>query len=180
MNDDEQRVEDRPASEQEDEPTQASGAGESGDGGDEPSAQERAEQVAEEEEKAKEEIRELEQKDADELPEKPEDWPSGKAKYETFGGPEGQHAYDEGPEKKLGPSSLRHHEGGDTVTVEGEEVDDADQYKGDPVPGGPTDEQSPDDPGEHGKVEDDDEETGGPQGSSDGEGDDADEDESER
>ena len=65
------------------------------------------------------------------------DWPDDDLKYETFGGPEGEHPYDEGPEAKLGPSDVRHHDDG-KVTVEGEEVD-PDEYKGDPIPGGPTD-----------------------------------------
>lgn len=94
----------------------------------------RAQKVEKERQEAKEEMKELEENP----PEKLEDWPSGKAKYETFGGPEGDHSYDEGPEAKLGPSSLRRHEGGG-VTIEGEEVDDSDEYKGDPIPGGPTD-----------------------------------------
>jgi hypothetical protein len=42
--------------------------------------------------------------------------PDGQAKYETFGGAEGDHSYDEGPEAKLGPDSVRHHEDG---SVEG-------------------------------------------------------------
>ena len=71
-------------------------------------------------------------------PAKLEDWPDGKAKYETFGGPEGEHSYDEGPEQNLGPDSVRHHEDG-SVTVSGEQADDPDQYKGEPIPGGPTD-----------------------------------------
>ena len=83
---------------------------------------------------AKAKVRELE----DDPPEKLEDWPEDEAKYETFGGPEGTHSYAEGPEAKLGPSDVRHHEGG-KVTVEGEEVDDPDEYKGEPIPGGPTD-----------------------------------------
>jgi hypothetical protein len=37
--------------------------------------------------------------------------------------------------------SLRHHEGGD-VSIEGEKVDDPERYKGDPIPGGPTDKMS--------------------------------------
>src|ERR687893_1516275 len=89
-------------------------------------------------EKEKEEAREEVEKLEEEPPEKLEDWPDGKAKYETFGGPEGEHSYDEGPEKNLGPDSLRHHEDG-SVTVEGEEADDPDEYKGEPIPGGPTD-----------------------------------------
>ncbi len=167
MSDDEQQVEERT------DETEASSDGE------EPSAEERAKQVAEEEEKAKEEMREMEQQDAEELPQDLEDWPSGKAKYETFGGPEGQHSYDEGPETKLGPSSLRHHEGGDTVTVEGEEVDDAQKFKGDPVPGGPTDQNSPDASGESSgddersgddEASGDDERSDGPQASGDDDG----------
>ena len=75
-------------------------------------------------------------------PEKLEDWPQGKAKYETYGGPEGEHGYHEGPEQKLGPSSLRHHEGGE-VEIEGEKVDNPDEYKTDPIPGGPTDPNAP-------------------------------------
>jgi hypothetical protein len=98
----------------------------------------KSQQVEEDYEKAKEEVRELEENP----PEKLEDWPEGKAKYETFGGPEGEHGYHEGPEQKLGPSALRHREGG-AVDIEGEEVDDPSQYKGPPIPGGPTDPDTP-------------------------------------
>ena len=64
------------------------------------------------------------------------------------GGPEGQdHAYHEGPEQKLGPDSLRHKEGGE-VEIKGEEVDDPDEYKGEPIPGGPTDPESAGMPGD--------------------------------
>jgi hypothetical protein len=66
------------------------------------------------------------------------DWPDDENKYETFGGPEGDHGYEEGPEAKLGPSGLRHREDG-SVEIDGEEVDDPEEYKGDPIPGGPTD-----------------------------------------
>ena len=66
------------------------------------------------------------------------DWPDDEDKYETFGGPEGDHGYEEGPEAKLGPSGLRHHEDGG-VSIDGDKVDDPDEYKGDPIPGGPTD-----------------------------------------
>jgi hypothetical protein len=75
-------------------------------------------------------------------PEKLEDWPDDERKYETFGGREGDHSYAEGPEKNLGPSDLRHHEDG-SVTIKGEEVDNPDEFKGDPIPGGPTDPGSP-------------------------------------
>ncbi len=67
-----------------------------------------------------------------------EDWPDDKAKYKTFGGPEGDTGYDEGPTASLGESNVRHHEDG-TVTVDGEKVDNPEDYKGDPIPGGPTD-----------------------------------------
>src|SRR3954453_619907 len=77
-------------------------------------------------EQAKEEMSRLEEGDP---PEKLEDWPDGKAKYLTYGGPEGSAGYDEGPTAKLGPSSLEHHEDG-SVSIEGEKVDNPDDYKG--------------------------------------------------
>ncbi len=82
---------------------------------------------------AKRQIEELEEGDP---PEKLEDWPEGRAKYLTFGGPEGTAGYDEGPTRKLGPSSLEHHEDG-SVTIEGEPVDDPGEYKAEPIPGAP-------------------------------------------
>src|SRR3954468_19942047 len=90
------------------------------------------EQQSEESQKAqeKEEERQAARERMDEIeedpPEKLEDWPDDAAKYETFGGPEGEHSYEEGPEVKLGPSSLRHKEDGG-VAIEGEEVDDAEK-----------------------------------------------------
>jgi hypothetical protein len=92
-------------------------------------------------EDAKKEVEELE----DDPPEKLEDWPDGKAKYETFGGKEGEHSYAEGPEQNLGPDSVRHHEDG-SVEVGGEKVDDPDEFKGEPIPGGPTDPDAKDNP----------------------------------
>jgi hypothetical protein len=114
----------------------------SGDGGDGDQSDEskKAQDKAEEREAAKEKMKEIEEDPPAEL----EDWPDDAAKYETFGGPEGEHSYEEGPETKLGPSSLRHTEDGG-VTIEGEEVDDPDKYKGEPIPGGPTDEDAPQD-----------------------------------
>ena len=102
-----------------------------------------AEQKAKAKDEAKEKIKELEQ----DPPQSLEDWPEDDAKYETFGGPEGEHSYAEGPETKLGPPDVRHHEGG-KVTVEGEEVDEPAEFKGEPIPGGPTDPDAPDAPGE--------------------------------
>jgi hypothetical protein len=90
-------------------------------------------------EKAKEEVRKLEEEGP---PEKLEDWPTGKAKYETYGGPEGEHPYHEGPEQQLGPADTRHREDGE-VEIEGEQVDDPSKYKGEPIPGGPTDPDTP-------------------------------------
>jgi hypothetical protein len=92
-------------------------------------------------EEAKQEVQELE----DDPPEKLEDWPDGKAKYETFGGKEGEHSYAEGPESNLGPDSVRFREDG-SVEVGGEEVDDPDEFKGEPIPGGPTDPDAKDNP----------------------------------
>jgi hypothetical protein len=97
------------------------------------SAQDAAQQQEQDVEQAKEELHELEQ---GEPPEKLEDWPDGKAKYLTYGGPEGSAGYDEGPTSKLGPSSLEHHEDG-SVSIEGEKVDDPESYKSDPIPGAP-------------------------------------------
>ena len=101
-------------------------------------------------EQAKEEMRRLEEGDP---PEKLEDWPDGRAKYLTYGGPEGTAGYDEGPTAKLGPSSLEHHEDG-SVSIEGEKVDNPEDYKGDPIPGGPTDPDAPPDPGFQDQEED--------------------------
>jgi hypothetical protein len=94
----------------------------------------KARKASEEEEKAKEKVKELEE----DPPAKLEDWPDDKAKYETFGGAEGEESYEESVTSKLGPSSLRYREDGG-VEIEGEEVDDPDEYKSDPIPGGPTD-----------------------------------------
>jgi hypothetical protein len=91
------------------------------------------EQEEAEVEQAQQEMRDLEE---GEPPEKLEDWPEGRAKYLTYGGAEGTAGYDEGPTAKLGPSSLEHHEDG-SVTIEGEEVDDPEEYKGERLPDAP-------------------------------------------
>ena len=90
-------------------------------------AQGAAKEQEQEVEEAKEELHALEEGDP---PSDLDEWPSGRAKYLTYGGPEGTAGYDEGPTAKLGPSSLEHHEDG-TVTIEGEEVDNPDEYKAD-------------------------------------------------
>ena len=114
-------------------------------------ASEKAQKEEEEREEAREKVAEMEKEGT---PENLEDWPTDKAKYETFGGPEGEHSYNEGPEEEhLGPSSLRHHEDGG-VSIAGDDVDDPDQYKSEPIPGGPTDEDS-NDPSAGGDGDDD-------------------------
>ena len=117
-------------------------------GGAAKSAREEEEEV----EQAKQEMSELEEGDP---PKDLADWPGGKAKYLTYGGPDGGESYDDGATAKLGPSSLRHHEDG-SVSIEGEEVDDPDEYKGEPIPGGPSDPDAPPDPAMVGEEEDDD------------------------
>jgi hypothetical protein len=103
--------------------------------------QEQAQQDEHDREEARDEMRRVEENPPGNL----EDWPGGKAKYMTMGGPEGDEGYEDGPTSKLGPSDLRHHEDG-SVSVAGEQVDDPEQYKGDPIPGGPTDPEAPQDP----------------------------------
>jgi hypothetical protein len=84
--------------------------------------------------RGEEKVKELEK----DPPKRLEDWPDDHAKYVTFGGREGEHSYEEGPESKLGPSGLRHNRDG-SVEIDGERVEDPSKYKGDPIPGGPTD-----------------------------------------
>jgi hypothetical protein len=97
-------------------------------------AEEQAKETEREEEEAKEEVKALE----DDPPKDLSDWPSGKAKYETFGGPEHESSYEESATSNLGPSDTRHLEDG-SVEVAGEKVENPDEFKGDPIPGGPTD-----------------------------------------
>ena len=134
---DEQEQDDQRDDEERDDEEQASS--ESGDGDDEKPDEEKSENELLEEkyEQAKQEVKDLE----DDPPQKLEDWPTGKAMYETFGGGDGEHGYHEGPEMNLGPDSLRHFDDG-SVEVKGEKVDDAEKYKGEPIPGGPTDPES--------------------------------------
>jgi len=75
-------------------------------------------------------------------------------------GPEGgeEGGYEDGATSKLGPSNLRHHEDG-KVTIDGEEVDDPDEYKGEPIPGGPSDPDAPPDPAMIGQDDEDDDDS---------------------
>ena len=68
--------------------------------------------------------------------------PTARPSTRPSAGPRATHTYEEGPEKKLGPSGVRHHEDG-SVSIDGEKVDNPDEYKGDPIPGGPTDPNAP-------------------------------------
>ena len=86
---------------------------------------------SEEHDRAAEEMREFEQ--SDELPADLSDWPTGKAKYITFGESDDE-AYGEGATAKLGPAEVEHHEDG-SVTVAGEEAN-AEDFKGEPISSG--------------------------------------------
>jgi hypothetical protein len=86
-------------------------------------------------EKAKEEMHALEEGDP---PEDLEDWPDGKAKYLTYGGPDSESGYDDGATSKLGPSDVERREDG-SVAVGGEDVENPEDYKREPIPGSPAD-----------------------------------------
>ena len=94
-------------------------------------------ELEKEEEAAQQEVAALE----DDPPQDLQDWPDGDAKYKTFGGPDAETGYDDGPTAKLGEADVRHHEDG-SVSVKGEKVDNPEDYKSDPIPGGPTDPES--------------------------------------
>ena len=107
-------------------------------------AHDKAQEAEEKHERARQTMEKLEKDPPDKL----EDWPDDEAKYETFGGSEaGESTYDEHHEEALGEHSVRHHDDG-SVEVKGEEVDNPDEYKGEPIPGGPTDPDAPVQPGE--------------------------------
>jgi hypothetical protein len=103
----------------------------------------KAEEALERHDEAKQTMEKLEEDPPKDL----KDWPDDESKYLTFGGGEGDHGYDEGPERKLGPSSLERREDG-SIAIDGEEVDNPDDYKGEPIPGGPTDPNAAGVPGE--------------------------------
>ena len=103
--------------------------------------------------KIDEQMKEVEENPPDRL----EDWPDGPAKYRTIGGGDASEEWEEGPTKNLGPSDVRYYDDG-SVTVKGDKVDNPDDYKGEPIPGGPTDPDAPDDPS---GLQDDDEKDGG-------------------
>ena len=118
---------------------------------DEPESEhEAAERAKERYEKAQQKMEELEE--MDEPPVNLEDWPEDQAKYVTFGGPEGEHSYSEGPEEKLGKADLERKADG-SVLIEGEEVDNPEELQAEPVAGGPTDPDTAALPGEQRKLD---------------------------
>ena len=75
--------------------------------------------------------------EAGEAPTELKDWPSDSAMYKTYGS-EDDEPYGEGQTAKLGPSELVRHADG-SISIRGEKVDNPEDYKGKPIPGGPTD-----------------------------------------
>ena len=104
---------------------------------DQPSAQDKAQDKQRENEAAAEEMRVLEAGDA---PTDLEDWPSGPAKYLTYGseGSEDNSVYGVGVTEKLGPANLERFSDG-SIEVDGKKVNEPDDYRGKPIAGGPTD-----------------------------------------
>ena len=80
-------------------------------------------------EEARAKVEEIE----DDPPSDLKEWPDDEAKYVTLGGREGDKGWNDGPTKNLGPSDVEYQEDG-SVKVEGEEVDNPDDFKGDPIP----------------------------------------------
>ena len=90
------------------------------------------------EERDAETMRKLEAGDA---PTDLKDWPSDSAMYKTYGSDDDE-PYGEGQTGKLGPSELVRH-GDGSISIKGEKVDNPEDYKGEPIPGGPTDPNTP-------------------------------------
>ena len=101
---------------------------------DQPTAQDKAQEKQKENEGAAEEMQKLEAGDA---PTDLKDWPSGPAKYLTYGNDDDA-LYGEGVTAKLGPSNLKRFADG-SITIDDKKVDNPDDYKGEPILGGPTD-----------------------------------------
>ena len=124
------------------------------------SSSERAEETASAWEQAEERMRDIEKDPPKDL----EDWPDDEAKYVTFGGGEGDHGYEEGPESKLGPSGMRRFEDG-SITIDNEPVDDPEQYKSDD----PLNSESPSGANDEGKSRSDEDDDGKSQSEEDDE-----------
>jgi hypothetical protein len=117
------------AEDQEKDGAEAEGSAEESDGGGD-DAQDLAKKKEKEDEEAAEVMKELEEGD---LPDDIDGWPSGPAKYETFG--KDDDAYGDGATAKLGPPNLHRNKDG-SVEIDGEKVDNPDDYKGSPIAGG--------------------------------------------
>ena len=98
-------------------------------------AQEKAHEKLRENEDAAEVMRVLE---IGEPPMDLKDWPSGPAKYLTYGSNAENEIYGEGLTANLGPANLRRFADG-SIAIDGEQVDNPDDYRGEPLLGGPTD-----------------------------------------
>ena len=97
-------------------------------------AQEKAQEQEQQNEQAAEEMRVLEEGDP---PTNLDDWPEGPAKYLTFGSGEDE-AYGAGVTGKLGPANLERN-GDGSIVIDGDKVDNPDDYKAEPLEGGPSD-----------------------------------------
>ena len=97
-------------------------------------AQEKAQQQEKQNEQAAEEMRVLEEGDP---PTNLDDWPDGPAKYLTYGSGEDE-AYGAGVTGKLGPANLERN-GDGSIVIDGDKVDNPDDYKAEPLEGGPSD-----------------------------------------
>jgi hypothetical protein len=104
------------------------------DQGAEPTAQGKAQEREKESEQAAEEMRTFEEGDP---PKNLDDWPDGPAKYLTYGSGEDE-AYGDGVTGKLGPANLERHSDG-SIVIDGDKVDNPEDYKAEPLEGGPTD-----------------------------------------
>lgn len=102
-------------------------------------AQEKAQEKQKVNETAAGEMRKLV---AGEAPTDLKDWPSGPAKYLTYGSNEENEVYGEGATAKLGPANLKRFDDG-SITIDDKKVDNPDDYKGKPLAGGPTDPSAP-------------------------------------
>ena len=132
---DDESGEEESAGDEETSESEDGASGESDDGSEELSEEEveNPEQADDPYEAARIKVEKLE----DNPPADISDWPDDQAKYETFGGADTE-AYDEGATVNLGPPALRRFPDG-SIEIEGEKVDNPEDYKGPPIKGGPTD-----------------------------------------
>jgi hypothetical protein len=77
----------------------------------------------------------------DEVPTDLSEWPDGRARFLTYGN-DSDEPFGEGPTAKIGPGTLERHEDG-SITIDGEPVENPEDHKGEPIPGGPTDPNAP-------------------------------------